>query len=188
MLTLERPTPTAKRWTRDDFVRLGDLGFFEPDDRVELVDGEIIDMGSQGPPHFRATDRAMRVLMRVFEPSCWVRNQGPLYLSVISQPVPDVAVVSGSVDDYQDDHPSAALLIVEVSDTSVGFDRGRKARLYAGAGIAEYWIIDVNARQLEIRRTPTADGYAEVTVFSETDTVTPIAAPDALIAVKDLLP
>ena len=186
MLTLERPA--TKLWTRDEFCHLDDLGFFAPDQRVELIQGEIIDMGSQGSPHYQATDRTMRVLMSIFEPGHWVRNQGPLRLSNVSQPVPDIAVAVGTRDDY-DDHPTTAVLVVEVSDTSLSFDRNQKARMYAQTGIADYWIVNVNNRQLEVRRCPNPEsGYAEVIVLNDTDAVSAVAAAHVSIAVKDLLP
>ncbi len=186
MLTVDRPA--TRLWTREEFCRLDDLGFFDPEERLELIQGEIIDMGTQGSPHYQATDRTTRVLMSIFEPACWVRNQGPLRLSNVSQPVPDVAVVTGTRDDY-DDHPTTAVLVVEVSDTSLSLDRNRKAQVYAQAGIADYWIVDVNHRQLEVRRHPNPEGgYSEVRVLHDADTVAPLAAAHVSIAVKDLLP
>ena len=124
-----------------------------------------------------------------------MRVQGPLDLGEISEPEPDVAVIAGNVRDYTDAHPTTAALIVEVADTSLAYDRTTKASLYAKAGIADYWIVNLIERQLEVHRYPTSDaarlygfGYAEITVLTAAESVVPLAMPQASIAVADLLP
>jgi Uma2 family endonuclease len=124
-----------------------------------------------------------------------VRSQGGLDLGNRQQPIPDVAVVPGSPRDHARDHPTSALLVVEVSDTTIRYDRGFKAHLYARAGISDYWIVNLGDRQLEIHRNPGPDPdrasrfcYAEVTVIPADGQASPLARPEALIAVADLLP
>jgi Uma2 family endonuclease len=113
----------------------------------------------------------------------------------MSEPEPDVAIIAGNVRDYVDAHPTTATLIVEVADTSLAYDRTIKASLYARAGVADYWIVNLIERQLEVYRRPTRDaaqpygfGYAEMTVYTAAERVTPLALPLASVAVADMLP
>ena len=110
----------------------------------------------------------------------------PLRLGEITEPEPDVAVIAGSIRDYTDAHPSTAALVIEVADTSLAYDRTTKASLYAKAGIAEYWIINLNNRQLEVYRSPRVDAtqrygfrYADITIYSATECVAPLAMPQS---------
>jgi Uma2 family endonuclease len=123
-----------------------------------------------------------------------VRMQGALDLGPDVEPEPDVAVADGPKGSFAG-HPTTAVLVVEVSDTTLSIDRGRKAGIYARAGIADYWIVNINRRQLEIYRRPVADAtaqegyrYDETTIRGEADSATPLAAPQAAIRVVDLLP
>jgi Uma2 family endonuclease len=185
--------PTTYRWTREEFYELADLGCFQ-DRRVELIEGEIIDMPVPGNPHCISTECVAEALRNAFGKSHWVRVQMPLNLSPYSDAEPDAAVVPGTPRDYTD-HPTTALLVVEVSDTTLSFDRGRKASLYARAGISDYWIVSLVNHQVEIRRQPAPAsnreygyGYADLTILSPGDHVAPLALPQAQIAVADLLP
>jgi Uma2 family endonuclease len=147
---------TPKRWTRAEYYRLGELGWFT-DQRTELIQGEIYLLSPQSSPHYRAVCKVVDALEGVLGEGYWVRCQGPLAVSDDSEPEPDVSVVPGSYDDYED-HPSTALLVVEVSLTSLSDDRRLNSQLYAAAGIAEYWLIDLQHRQLELFRDPVSDG------------------------------
>ena len=190
---IQPPTrPKTRRWTLKEYYRLADLGFFEGQ-RVELIDGKIYQMPSQNHPHVAALEKSRRVVDKVFGPAHWVRIQAPLHISQ-SAPEPDLAVVTGSPDDYTS-HPTRALLIVEVSDTTLLGDRW-KADLYASSGTEDYWIVNIVDRQLEVRRGPLADPgvkrfghrYSSVTTFSHDQSVAPLAMPGAAIRVADLLP
>jgi Uma2 family endonuclease len=132
-----------------------------------------------------------RALEKAFGANHVVRVQGPLDLGERSQPEPDVAVVAGSPRDYRD-HPTSALLVVEISDTTLEFDRERKARLYAKAGLVEYWVVNLVDRVLEVHRSPATDAqaprYGEIKSVAAGEMVSPVAAPTAAIAVSDLLP
>jgi Uma2 family endonuclease len=184
-----------RRWTRREYYRLLDRGFFL-EQRTELIGGEILVMPAQKNFHALALSLTQDALRAAFGPGYWVRGQASLDLSPFSVPDPDLAVVAGNPRDHNTkDNPTTALLIVEVSDTTLRYDRGRKASLYASAGIADYWIVNLVDRQLEIYRQPVADSsqpfghrYDQVTVLGPTDTATPLAAPTAQISVADLLP
>lgn len=183
--------PQPVRWDRDAYYRLGDLGFFEGR-RTELIDGEIFLMSPQGPSHTARVDRVYDALRRSGWADVWVRMQFPLNLGLDSEPEPDVSVVAGSRDDYRAAHPTSALLVVEVSDTTLAYDRGRKAALYARAGVADYWILNLPERCLEIRRDPRADAagswqYAGPTVLRPGESAAPLAAPGVRVEVADLL-
>lgn len=182
-----------KRWTREEYDRLVALGALGPDDRVQLIEGEIVEMAPQGPGHFTAVYLVEQALRRVFSESHMVRVQGPLALGALSEPEPDVAVVVGEPRAYREYHPATAALVVEISDETLAFDRTRKAAVYAAAGIPEYWIVNLQDRALEVHRDPVpADGgrptYRTTLRLGPDEHVTPLARPDDSIAVADLLP
>ena len=185
--------PRPYRFTNDDFRRLTDLGLFI-DQFVILIDGEFIHMPIPGPRHDMAVSLTDYVLKDVFRPGFVVRIQTGFVTGLDTNPGPDLAVVPGNPRDYTT-HPRAAVLIVEVSDTSLAMDTGAKVHIYAAAGVQEYWVIDVNDPRLLVYRDPVADassprGFRYDTTFTLTaaDTVTPVAMPTATIRVADLLP
>ena len=172
-----------------------DAGVLTTADRVELIDGEIVTMTPQKSRHATAVSLAQRVLGRAFGDDFIVRTQLPLALDPASEPEPDLAVVTGTPRDYRDAHPSTALLIAEVADASLAFDRSVKASLYARAGIADYWLLNLVESILQVHRNPdraidTARGwrYAAITNHGAGDRVAPLARPDFFVAVADLLP
>lgn len=165
-----------------------DTGILGPDDRVELIEGEILTMSPEKSRHSAAVDLVADALRVAFGAGHSVRVQHPLALGQWSEPEPDVAVVVGTPRDYVDAHPSSAVLVVEVADTSLLDDRGAKQRLYARAGIAEYWIVNLRDSVLEVYVQPEGDGYARSDRLSREGVVVPLAAPSARIAVGDLLP
>jgi Uma2 family endonuclease len=182
--------PVVWRWTVDEYHQAADAGLFGPEDRLELLDGTIFRMSPQRSEHATSCELVEDVLARIFASGYVVRGQKPLTLGPAAEPEPDVAVVSGSIRDYARRHPSTAVLIVEVSDTTVRFDLGRKARTYARAAIPEYWALVLPRRVLVVHREPdTVTGrYRSITEYGATDTASPLAAPDAGILVADLLP
>ena len=192
------PAPSRRRsglfrWTVDQVYRLSEMGFFD-DTHVELIDGVLYQM-TVNPPHAVAVGLISKILDRRFGEGRFTRAQQPLDSGRRSRPEPDLAVVVGTDRDYLQGHPKAALLLVEVSDSTLRKDRVLKAHLYARAGIADYWIVNLNDRQVEVHRGPGPDParkgrhrYAEVTVVGAGGQVTPLAAPGAAIAVADLLP
>ena len=185
--------PHPRLWTKDEYYRLGDLGFFNGQ-RVELIEGEIMVLSPQNWLHGSTTDRVAEVLRQSLGGGSWVRMQLPLDLGLIIEPEPDVSVVPGQREDYTD-HPTTALLVVEVSEATLAYDQGDKASLYAAGRIIDYWVVNLVDRQIEVYRNPTADSsqrhghrYADVTILTRADSVRPLAFPAVSIPVADLLP
>jgi Uma2 family endonuclease len=187
------PLPGPKRWTVPEFHRLWEDGYFEARKAI-LLDGEIIDMPIPGPLHNKAVGKADYALKRVFIGSYWVRVQLPLELNLWVDPVPDLAVVPGTPDDH-DVNPSTALLVVEVSDSTLSIDLGTKAELYAAARIADYWVVDLVNHRVIVHRNPQPDAasasgfqYQDISPFDLAASFTPLALPGMSIGVSELLP
>ena len=176
------------RWSREVYDRAVEAGVFGPEDRVELIEGELLTMAPQGSRHAAVATRVGALLARVFGDRGHVRTQMPLAADDDSEPEPDLAVVPGDALDYLDAHPAAALLIVEVADDSLRRDRSVKKRLYARCGIPEYWIVSLPDACLEVYRRPVGDAYRDAAALPAGETVAPLAAPSAVIPVSDLLP
>lgn len=184
-----------RRWTREEYERLVEIGVLRPDERVELIEGEIVEMTPQGTAHATAIASATRVLDAICGPEQHLRVQLPLALGSNSEPEPDLAVVGGRPRDYANAHPSTALLVLEIADASLAFDDEVKGSMYAKAGIPEYWIVNLVDRQLEVYREPAAvsgmrfgAGYRTRRIVLPGETVAPLAAPESQVAVADLLP
>jgi Uma2 family endonuclease len=175
-------------WTREEYERRILEGFFHPEERLELVDGVLYEMTPQSSFHTGGIRLAERFLKSFFAHGFDVRTQSPLALGLDSEPEPDVAVVPGNLEDYFSAHPTTAVLIVEVADSSLLHDRKRKKRLYARAGIPEYWLVNLVDGCLEIYRDPKDGIYTQSTVLRGEDLVSPLARPEASIKVADLLP
>jgi Uma2 family endonuclease len=187
---IESPTgPLLKRWTREQYERAVAAGVFGPEERLELIHGVIVYKMPQNPPHLKATQKGRRTLERALGSSFFVLCQAPVTLSTDGVPEPDLTVIRSDVDDLEGlPTESDVALIIEVSDTTLIYDQTTKAGVYGQAGIPEYWIVDLNARSLEVRRGPRANGYGSLQTLAETDFVTPLAAPTISVAVTDLLP
>ena len=162
---------------------------------MELLEGEIVEKMPQDSPHATAIRRCERLLNHSFTTDHIVQVQLPLALGLRSEPEPDVAVVAGSIADYEDSHPTTAILVIEISDSTLRVDRGLKASLYARTGIPDYWILNLGQRVLEVHRRPEPQrgkrlgyGYETIQTVPETESIAPLAAPDASILVADLLP
>lgn len=175
-------------WTREEYERLVEEGHFQPGNRVELIDGVIYEMTAQKSLHVAGVEAASEALRAVFPEGYRIRCQYPLALGHDSEPEPDVAVVSGHWSDYIDSHPTTAILVVEVADSSLYHDRKRKASLYARVRIPEYWILNLARKRLEVYRDPKDGAYTSRTVLRAGDTVSPLSRPEASIPVTDLLP
>jgi Uma2 family endonuclease len=177
-----------RRWTREEYDRLVEMGVFREDEHVQLIEGEIVEMTPQNAPHMTAVHLVADALRSAFGAGFSIRVQGPLALGADSEPEPDIAVVPGSVRDYRDRHPTTAALVVEVADATWRFDRERKSRAYAQAGIPEYWIVNLENRTLEVYRDPAGDRYRMEHILQPEEEVSTLARPDASIRVADLLP
>jgi Uma2 family endonuclease len=189
--TVWRPQP--KRWTLAEFHLLGDSGLLEGQN-VFLVNGEILEMPAAGAAHDVALSLLDDLIRRCFPTGFTVRCQMSLVLGQSLDLVPDLAVARGSARTFLQ-KPTTGELVVEVSDTSLVYDLGDKASLYASAGIADYWVVDLVHRQLLVMRDPVADatrafgfGYATVTTYAVGQGASPLAAPAATVAVADLMP
>src|SRR5882672_1509435 len=147
-------------WSRVEYDRLIEMGFFQPRDPIELIGGQLIVAEPQGSYHFTALRAVEEALRAAFGAGWDVRGQGPVALDDESEPEPDVAVVPGIFRDYVAGHPSRPILVVEVSESSLAFDRHHKGSVYARAGLADYWILNLVDRVLEVSRDPVQDPAA----------------------------
>ena len=185
----------ARRMNRVEYERLVEIGFFRPDERLELVGGVLVVREPQGSRHATGIRRVETVLRRVFGSGWDVRSQLPVALDDESEPEPDVAVVPGTYDDYRDAHPTRPALIVEVADSGLPFARIDKASLYARARVPDYWLANLVEDVLEVFRQPERSEaapygwmYGDSSRLGRAEFVTPLALPAARIAVADLLP
>jgi Uma2 family endonuclease len=185
----------TRRFSRAEYERLIELGIFQPDEEIELIGGELIVAEPQGAAHYTAIVKSTRALQAAFGPGWYVRPEGPIGLDDDSEPEPDVAVVPGAPDDYSRAHPSRPVLMLEVAESSLVADRQRKGSLYARAGLADYWVLNLLDRVLETYRDPVADvsapfgwRYARLEVFDASARVAPLAAQGSSVRVADLLP
>lgn len=192
---MKAPALPLWRMTRARYERLVDAGIFGPDDRVELLDGLLVAREPQGSRHAVIVGLVREALEHAFGRGYHVREEKPVALDDLSEPEPDLVVVPGRLRDYWDAHPTRPVLVVEVAESSLSLDRLRKGMLYARAGIADYWIVNVVDEVLEVYREPVhappargAFKYASVRVLKRNAVVTPLAAPRARIRVAALLP
>ena len=183
------------RFSREDYHRMSEAGMLQ-DRRTRLIDGYILAMPAVKVPHTFGTNLSVEALEGIFgKRDFWVRKEDPLVLGA-HEPEPDVAVVAGGMKSWRNrPQPTTALLVVEVAETSLRLDRWTQAGLYASFGIADYWILNLVDRVLEVHRDPVPDAYwpfghryANVRVLDAAATVSPLAMPSASVAVADLLP
>jgi Uma2 family endonuclease len=194
MADVIEPQSEARRFKRVEYERLVETGVFGPDDKIELIGGVLMVREPQYSPHATGITLALHALQAVFGAGWLVRPQLPIALDDDSEPEPDVVVVRGHVRDYAEAHPTSVALIVEVALSRLAFDRGDKASLYARAGVADYWIVNLVDRVVEVHRDPrlaTARygwGYGSVRVARPGESVSPLSLPGAELRVVDLLP
>ena len=182
--------PKRRRFTIEEYHRLLEVGIFRDDERVELIEGEIVEMGPNGRLHAGTVDRIANVSCRRFGERTIVRVQSPVaFADLVSEPRPDVTLLVPRPDFYTGGHPEPTdmLLIVEVMDASAAHDRSVKLPLYARAGVAEVWLANVNTHRIEGYRRPEPAGYAESRVFQEGDLLSIRAFPDVTFSVRELL-
>lgn len=185
--------PRLLLWSKDEYYKMAEIGFFDGK-RVELIGGKVLEMTPMLSGHATATMLVSEALRQAFVSGHFLRVQLPLSVSDTSDPEPDVAVIEGTIRDYRDAHPTSAALVVEVADSSLDYDLTDKASLYASAGVADYWVVNLPQRRLEVFRTPIIDssqrfgyGYASRTILSENEQIQPLAAAGA-VQIADLLP
>jgi Uma2 family endonuclease len=175
-----------------EYLRMVEEGILRRDERVELIDGQIVAMSPQGPVHSAVVARIDQILQKLFpaERFC-VRIQSTMVAGDDSAPEPDVAVVAGRCEEHERQLPRTAVLVVAVADASLRLDRGRKSELYGRAGVPEYWIVDIADRVVEVRREPSAVGFKLIRILQPEDPVTPLALEGSgggALRASDLLP
>jgi Uma2 family endonuclease len=176
------------RWTRQEYEKMTEIGLFSSEARLELIEGEILEMAAQTSYHAVALLQAQEILAAIYRTGYHLRTQMPLALTDDSEPEPDIAVIVGRSSDYWHEHPKTAVLIVEVAYSSLDHDQERKRHLYARCQIPEYWVLNLNERQLQVYREPQNDDYRSSFILQAGATVAPLSHPDCLIDVADLLP
>ncbi len=186
--TAAASTVQRYRWTRADYDRVIETGGFGPDDRIELLDGDLWAMTPTGSLHSTAVLLVQKALRDTLASDFHVRGEQPVAIDDVSQPQPDISVVDGDIRDYAHKHPDTALLLVEVSDSTLSHDRGAKLVVYARNKIPEYWLLDLKASCLDVYREPSGTTYLSRITLTVRDTVAPLCDPDANIAIADLLP
>jgi Uma2 family endonuclease len=182
------PMADLHRWTREDYERMAEQGYFRPDERVELVNGVIYEMTPQNSWHASAIQAMQETLRSVFRRGYSLRVQMPLALGLESEPEPDLAVVRGHWRDYRESHPSTAVLVIEIADSTVFHDRERKSAIYARAGIPDYWILNRAESCLEVQREPRNGVYQTRRILRSGDTFAALARPEIALSVADLFP
>jgi Uma2 family endonuclease len=182
--------PRKHRITVDEYYRMAEVGLLAPDARVELIEGEVIDMAPIGTDHGSVVDVLTRLLIRAVGDGAIVRTQGAILLDQRSMPQPDLAVLAPSADDYRHVHPAPAdvWLLIEVSDSTLRYDRTVKVPLYARHGIAEVWIVDLQNAQLHWYRAPQGGQYNEQGSSSGAGVMQLAALPGIAIDLKGILP
>ncbi|MEM9213182.1 MAG: Uma2 family endonuclease [Cyanobacteria bacterium P01_F01_bin.150] len=186
-----------RRWTVEDYHQMIAAGILDKGDRqrhsraehVELIDGYILEKLPQGPPHASTTSSFGNEFVLLFAGKAWIRQQLPLIISPNSEPEPDIAVVRIDKNRYRDRHPTPqdVYLLIEVSNSTLKFDRQQKAQLYAQVNIPEYWIVDVKKRQVWIMRNPQGGEYQSQILLGIQDSIEPIALPSIVIQLSEFL-
>lgn len=184
MATMER-----KRFSVDDYYRMAEEGILSSQERVELIDGEVVVMSPIGPRHAACVTSATRELVRVVGDNGLVRPGNPVRLSTFNEPQPDFTVVRPRADLYSSSHPEPTdvMLVVEISDSSLAYDRGVKARLYAQWGLVEYWLADLNAERVWIYSSPKNGTYRTLEERRRGETLALSLLPACVVSVDAFL-
>ena len=179
-----------RRFNVDEYYKMAEVGILRPDERVELLAGEIIQMAPIGSKHAYSVTQFTEEFFTQLGKRITVRVQNPVRLAAGNEPESDIAIVYRKDDGYVSAHPGPEdiALLIEVADSTVGFDRRHKLPLYAMHGIPEVWLGDVNTRSVEVHDEPMAGGYARMRVYGPDETLSPAAFPDLLISVAAVMP
>lgn len=183
-----------RKFSVEEYARMGEAGIFPPGERVELIEGEIIPVSPQNRRHASRTARINTWLVKEFGDTHEIRVQLPLTLNSHSEPDPDFALVLLEVADAAVRHPECADLVIEIADSSLSFDRTEKASVYAKAGIPDYWVLNLPHMRLEVRREPAQDsestygwGYTSLTILAPGLSISPLCDPRVSFSVSKLL-
>jgi Uma2 family endonuclease len=183
-------TIAKRRFTADEYERMGQAGILSEDDRVELIDGEVVAMTPIGPRHAGCVGKANKALVIAAGDSAMVHPQNPVRLGAYDEPQPDLVLLRPRSDCYTTSHPGPedTLLILEIADSSIEYDRSVKAALYAGAGLPEYWIADLEQEVVWRYTSPLNGAYQRVELYRRGQSIAPQLLPACAIAVDALLP
>ena len=191
-MAVEQSTPVTVRrrlFTADEYQRMGEAGILSDDERVELIDGQVLEMTPIGPRHLASVDRATREFVTVVGDQAIVRVQGSVRLNLHNQPQPDLLLLRPRADFYASRHagPADVLLVIEVAQSSINYDRRVKSRLYARLGILEYWLADQNKNVVTCYTEPRDGAYQGVREHHRGELLAPQLLPECPIAVDVLL-
>ncbi|MDB5970971.1 MAG: hypothetical protein JWQ90_3421 [Hydrocarboniphaga sp.] len=183
-------SPRPLRFSVDEYLRMADNGVLPEDRRVELLEGEILEMSPTGIPHSARVRRLTRELFAAIADRAVIQIQDPIRIGTHSMPEPDVAVLQGPAERYDERYPEASdvLLVIEVADSSLRYDRERKGRIYAEAGIAEYWLVDVQTARVEQHSQPSSSGYRLIRIVPREADIESLSVPALRISVASFLP
>lgn len=181
--------PREYLWTADDFERACESGAFGHDRRLELIHGRVIEQMPQSSLHANVVEYLANCLRAILAPEFRVRDEKPIRIAFDGDPVPDITVIRGRVTDMHQPHPQPedVALLIEVAVSSAEYDLGEKALLYAQAGVTDYWVVLPEREQVVVHRDPSPDGYGAVMTLGEEDTISPLAASDVVLPVRELL-
>ena len=184
------PVRETRKFTVAEYYRMAEVGILRPDERVELIEGEIILMPPIGPRHAGDVIRSIRLFSRLDDDRFVIQIQNPLHLADQSEPEPDIMLLRPRADDYTASHPTPAdvLLVIEVADSSLDYDRAVKAQIYGRAGVPETLVLNLPEDCIEGFDQPGPEGYARHTIYQRGDRIKPVSLPDLELAVADLLP
>lgn len=179
-----------RSFTVKEYDSLINAGFFAENDSLELLNGVIFEKMPKGTRHSSATDRAARIFYRLLEDRVVIRNQNPVWLDDLSEPEPDIVLAAFDQNDYEDKHPEPTdiFLILEVSDTTLNFDRNAKSLAYARAGIRQYLLLNVNEKTIEDYREPNFDGFQSKQTYRSGQNFSLVAFPEITFSAGDFLP
>ena len=184
------PTRERRKFTVAEYYRMAEVGILKPDEKVQLIEGEIIVMAPIGPGHAWDVALSIPLFSRLAEGRFMLQIQNPVHLNDSSEPEPDIMLMRLRPEGYSQAHPTPAdvLLVIEVADSSLAYDRDVKAHLYGRNGIPETWVKNLPEDCIERFTGPGPDGYSQHTFHRRGETITPVSFPDLELAVADLLP
>ncbi|MEM9390455.1 MAG: Uma2 family endonuclease [Bacteroidota bacterium] len=172
----------------NEYHIMAEAGKLTSEDRVELIQGEILEMSPVGTKHVATVDKLTNLLVKVASDAAIIRVQNPVYINDLNEPEPDISVLKPIGDNYADNHPGGhdTLLVIEVSDTTYHYDKEVKVPLYGSAGIPEYWIIKLDSKEIEVHTVPAKGGYKKMELFYPEDKINLNFCQKSLI-VKNLI-
>lgn len=190
MSSVLQTLPTARLFTVDEYYRMSDLSILSPEERTELIDGEVIAMAAQYPAHVTSTKLGYDYLAELLKQKAVVRCQAPIWISDRSLPEPDIAIVRPLIERYYGRHPGPEDIfwLIEVSDATLQYDLNTKAKLYAKAGIPIYWVIDAVEREVHAYRTPCEGDYHDKITMRESDTLLDLTLLEVPIDLAQFFP